>query len=295
MRALGITDGNAGNVAQVKALAEALGADLTLHTISLNPVWKYLPNQAYALGLDAFFSITKEKPVTHYDVIISCGRKGALVSASLKATGAKRVHIQDPQMPPHYFDAVIAMAHDKVKGTNVITTPFALHYITPEKLQSARVQWEKNFSPYPKPWNAVLIGGSTNKYALIPPAMHQLIMELDKINGSLLVTTSRRTGDANIAALKKHFSARNDVMIYSGEGENPYIGMLACADHIYVTNDSVNMMSEAIATGKPVTIVSLYGHENTKPARFAETVLSQEKNPQAMMQELAASIRQVLA
>ncbi len=51
------------------------------------------------------------------------------------------------------------------------------------------------------------------------------------------------------------------------------MGMLALAETIIVTNDSVNMMSEAHATGKPLYILPLPGHANTKPARFAETLI----------------------
>jgi mitochondrial fission protein ELM1 len=37
-----------------------------------------------------------------------------------------------------------------------------------------------------------------------------------------------------------------------GDGANPYPGMLGWADAIVVTPDSVNMLSEAAATGAPV-------------------------------------------
>jgi mitochondrial fission protein ELM1 len=42
---------------------------------------------------------------------------------------------------------------------------------------------------------------------------------------------------------------------YAGpqDGENPYAGFLAYADRVVVTPDSVNMLSEACATGKPVS------------------------------------------
>ena len=55
--------------------------------------------------------------------------------------------------------------------------------------------------------------------------------------------------------------------------KNPYMGMLALADYVIVTNDSVNMMSEAAATGKPVYIMSLPGHSGTKQARFADGLI----------------------
>lgn len=46
---------------------------------------------------------------------------------------------------------------------------------------------------------------------------------------------------------------------WDGQGENPYFGMLAWADHLLVTEDSVCMVSEACATGRPVYVVALEG------------------------------------
>ena len=47
--------------------------------------------------------------------------------------------------------------------------------------------------------------------------------------------------------------------IWDGSGDNPYMGYLALADVLVVTADSVNMVSEAAATGKPVFVVDLKG------------------------------------
>jgi len=46
---------------------------------------------------------------------------------------------------------------------------------------------------------------------------------------------------------------------WDGSGENPYLGLLACADLIVVTGDSVSMVSEAVATSAPVLIAELPG------------------------------------
>ena len=40
-------------------------------------------------------------------------------------------------------------------------------------------------------------------------------------------------------------------MVWDGQGDNPYFGMLALADLIVVTQDSVSMISEAAATTAP--------------------------------------------
>ena len=42
-------------------------------------------------------------------------------------------------------------------------------------------------------------------------------------------------------------------------GDNPYFGLLALADAIVVTEDSVSMVSEAVATAAPVLLAALPG------------------------------------
>ncbi len=47
--------------------------------------------------------------------------------------------------------------------------------------------------------------------------------------------------------------------VWDGRGDNPYLGMLALADAIVVTADSVSMISEAVATEAPVMLARLPG------------------------------------
>ena len=47
--------------------------------------------------------------------------------------------------------------------------------------------------------------------------------------------------------------------IWDGIGENPYLGMLALAEYIVVTEDSASMVSEAASTGKPVYVAAMDG------------------------------------
>ena len=74
----------------------------------------------------------------------------------------------------------------------------------------------------------------------------------------LVVTTSRRTGAENEAILR---AALADVpsLIWDGQGDNPYFGMLALADAVVVTCDSVSMISEACYTGSPVHVYDFPG------------------------------------
>ena len=48
-------------------------------------------------------------------------------------------------------------------------------------------------------------------------------------------------------------------MLWDGTGDNPYFGILALADRLIVTEESISMVSEALATGRPVHVLPLEG------------------------------------
>jgi mitochondrial fission protein ELM1 len=59
--------------------------------------------------------------------------------------------------------------------------------------------------------------------------------------------------------------------VWDGTGANPYPGLLGHADAVLVTQDSVNMASEAATTGLPVHVFPLGGVAR-KIARFHESL-----------------------
>jgi mitochondrial fission protein ELM1 len=73
-----------------------------------------------------------------------------------------------------------------------------------------------------------------------------------------MVTPSRRT-DPKAARILADALVGLPADIWDGGGENPYFGMLALADAILVTRDSVSMTSEAAFTGKPLHVIDLDG------------------------------------
>ena len=73
------------------------------------------------------------------------------------------------------------------------------------------------------------------------------------------MTTSRRTGAENTAILRQALPEARFWTGGAGEGPNPYVGLLALADHVVATGDSASMISEACATGRPVHVVELSG------------------------------------
>ena len=72
------------------------------------------------------------------------------------------------------------------------------------------------------------------------------------------VTPSRRTDPAVTRVLAETLAPLGGY-VWDGSGDNPYFGMLALADAIVVTMDSVSMVSEAVATTAPVMLARLPG------------------------------------
>ena len=151
--------------------------------------------------------------------------------------------------------------HDGLTGPNVLPLLGSPNRISRQTDRTTRAtHFAGRFGGLRKPRIAVLIGGENKAYrfgARESDALAATLAERSKTYG-LMVTTSRRTGNANTARLRKSLE-NTDAYIWGGEGENPYLGFLAWADAILVTANSVNMACEAAATGKPVHIFPLAG------------------------------------
>ncbi len=272
-----LTEGMAGMVTQAVGLAEAIGLPFQAKTISLRTPWRWLPPRFWpngVLGLDtAADSLAPPWP----DLVISCGRKSIGPALAIKRRSGGRtfaVHIQNPHLPLRSFDLIVAATHDRLTGDNVIVTRGALHRVTKSRLEVEGAEHAGTLSGLPRPLTAVLVGGPNRVFRMTPAIVHDFAAKLSKFvnetSGTLAVTPSRRTGTENVAALRAGLKDTASV-IWDGKGKNPYFGYLALADQIIVTCDSVSMVSEACATGKPVYVFDLPGG-GEKFRRFHDTL-----------------------
>ena len=74
-----------------------------------------------------------------------------------------------------------------------------------------------------------------------------------------VITPSRRTGEATKALIADALAAEPFGTLWDETGDNPYFGILALADRLIVTAESISMISEALATGRPVHVLPLEG------------------------------------
>jgi hypothetical protein len=274
-----ITDGKMGMVSQAMGLAEAVGFDIVPKTIRPAAPWKWLPASVWPAGASGAAPGGDPLDGDPPDLIVSCGRHAVGPALWLKRRHGNRcflAHVQHPRAKVSAFDLIVAPAHDGLRGPNVIEVTGSLHGVTPEKLRDAAARFAPRFADAPRPLIAVLIGGSNSVYALDDRTVDTLIENLthlvDAYGAGLLITLSRRTGEAAGRRLR---AALQDIAveIWDETGENPYHAYLGLADAIVVTCDSVNMISEACSTGKPVYIVPLPGGENSKFASFHELLV----------------------
>jgi mitochondrial fission protein ELM1 len=255
-----VTDGASGNLRQAAALATALGVQAEEWVVRPASPWGWLaPHLRFAAGRALPQSLREAVASRPPALVIGCGRQAALATAWLRADcGAFVVQLLDPRANPRHWDLVVAPAHDRLHGANVIATSGSLHAITPAVLAEAAIL-HADLARIGGPRTAVLIGGPTRAQRIDARYVDRLFDLLEcwhaHDRGGMLVTTSRRTPETLVRRVRER-CADLPARLWSStdDGPNPYLGILAHAQRIVVTPDSSNMLSEACATGKPVYV-----------------------------------------
>jgi mitochondrial fission protein ELM1 len=257
-----LSEGLAGLQAQALGLAEAAGLVADVRVLKPPAPWKWVAARLWPRPL-AVVADAVRAPLPN--LVIGCGGMAAAVLAALRGKSRPVVQVQNPRMDIARFDLIVANRHDELTGPNVIVTRTALHRVTPERLAAEAAHWRDRISSLPRPFVAVLLGGSNGRYRLDAAAAGKLAADLagmmrrDKVG--MMVTPSRRTDPAVTALIAKAVTPLGG-QVWDFTGENPYFGMLALADLIVVTQDSVSMISEAAATNAPVLVAELPGRSH---------------------------------
>jgi mitochondrial fission protein ELM1 len=248
-----LADPRAGTAAQALGIAERLGQPFRTVPLEWRPLarlplrWGTLAGLATA-ARGAFAGALPR-------LAISAGRRSAPVALWLAARGVRIVHCMRPGFAEQRFDLLVVGRHDDPpEAPNILPILGAAHRMSPQRLAAARAEWAA-FAALPAPRVALLLGGPPRAEGMDAGTATAIATKVVGFAGSVLATGSRRTGHtaedavaAAIAPLPHHLHRWGD------GGANPYAGMLAWADAVVVTGDSVSMLSEALATAAPVFI-----------------------------------------
>lgn len=264
-----VTGYRAGERNQVLALGEALGWPFDLKELSYHSTEfrTSLLRGSDLRGVRLDKSARLEPPWP--DLVISAGMRNEPVCRWIQAQQGGRtriVHIGRPWAHPDRSDLVVTTPQYRLADhPKVLQNTLTLHRVTPERLEQEAARWQARFAPLHGPRTAVILGGNSGPYTLGPKNAREIARQVEaqarQRGGSLMISTSARTSPAVIDIFEREITVPNVLYRWQpNDRENPYFGMLALCDDLVVTADSISMLSEACATGKPVLMAALGGY-----------------------------------
>ena len=262
IRVWALLGARAGDNDQVIALAEATGLPFEIKQLRYNGLHRLGPRLLGAslasLTGSSRAEILGDPPP---DLTISAGHRSVPVVRVLQRLSAGRtrsIHVGFPRVSPGHFDLVIATPQYPIEDhPSLLRVPFALTTTATARRSGSE---PPDIALPPAPRRLLMVGGPNIYWKLDEEALFQTIGEmLDDAHangGSVIVTTSPRTPVNVREHIQSKLSASDVATRFVKPGEPPsYPELLASANSIRITADSVAMVSDAIWTGKPIALV----------------------------------------
>jgi mitochondrial fission protein ELM1 len=247
-----------GDNAQVLALAESLG--LPFRIIQMRYRWF-----AHLAAVMRHVTIAQLQPEAREEIappwpslVIGIGQRSAPVARYIqKASGGrtKIVRLGDPMVSQRLFDLVITTTQYAVRDAgNVVRLPITVTSRQDIRPDPHEQLWFQHFA---RPRRLLVIGGKTSMWrfddSIVIDSARTLLRRAEREGGSVMAVTSPRTSSSLLSAAQ---GALGDNAVVSGSFPR-YAALLQAADEIHVTGDSVSMLSDAVASGKPVGLIPL--------------------------------------
>lgn len=232
-------DGKAGHENQSHGLAKAISRRVptSLHCIGLGGHSTVLRRVKKSLDVAATLPLP--------DLILGAGHATHLPMIGLaRRTGAPCIVLMRPSLPTALFDLCLVPDHDlkgKNKPENVIATRGALNRVHPSADQAR----EKR---------VILLGGPSSTHGWDTPAILEAIGEVTGTKSGWILTDSRRTPDGVRQAIRERFPA---IQLFPHEDTTKgwLPAQLAAAAEVWVSEDSVSMIYEALSSGAKVGLL----------------------------------------
>lgn len=258
-----LADPRAGTAAQALGIAERLGGGHRVVPLDWGPLARLpLPIPTLA-GLRDRAGFAPPWP----RLAISAGRRSAPVARWLAGQGVRIVHCMRA-WPASGIDLMVIGRHDlsparlrrdPPDAPNILPILGATHGLTPDRLGQARAA-APELAAMPSPRIALLVGGKVRGEGLDPAVAAGVGAQVAGFAGSVMATTSRRTGDAAADALAAALApVPHRLHRWGRGGANPLLAFMAWADALVVTGDSISMLSESLVTAAPIFIAPLGG------------------------------------
>jgi len=256
------SDGKAGHDAQALGVVEALGLTPEIKRVDLTGIYKLMApwGPLPTSGPDGARLLDPPWPTFAF----ATGRTTIPYIRALRRRAGLETYtviLMDPRTGANSADLIWVPAHDKRRGPNVISTLTAPHRYSSARLRALHANAHPDVAALPRPRIACLIGGPNGDYRYSSADETRLVETLGRLADSgagLMVTTSRRTPE-RLAARIRASAAGERSFFWDGKGQNPYPDFIAHADKFVITADSVSMICEAAATGRPIFVFTPTG------------------------------------
>ena len=261
-----VSDGKAGHRSQAVGLYKAMqrqsNIEVTFQEISIQelPIFSLLK-----AILARRFGLFEKKP----DYIFGVGShtQARVLLLGRVYPKAKTVIMMKPNFPVNWFDYAIIPQHDGVKESmHVITTQGALNPIVNEnRHQPNRI--------------LIALGGNSKRHQWNDEKVLSSIQRLveNNVHATFILTTSRRTPDTFLETLvQQNFYLKLQIFPVEHTPQGWVFEEMQKAEAVWVTEDSVSMIFEALTAGCQVGIIEIDRLKSDRITQLLDQLLSND-------------------
>jgi mitochondrial fission protein ELM1 len=243
------TDGKIGHEKQSQALVASLKELRIIECIDIAISYSslyYLFHWLFKLEIKSYSA--HKSP----SLIIGVGHRTHLaLLAAQRYYRCKSIVIMSPSLAHQLFTVIVAPQHDyfdKTPPPNAVITPTAL---------SPKIKSEANAER-----GLILLGGESSHYYWNDDAIVLAVKRVLQTNSNKTIwqlTTSRRTPNSTVELIRRACAEepRLEILQHQDLSKDWLSDALRTAGNIYVTPDSVSMISEALMTDAAVSLIEL--------------------------------------
>lgn len=261
-----VSDGKAGHRSQAVGLYKAMqrqsNIEVTFQEISIQelPIFSLLK-----AILARRFGLFEKKP----DYIFGVGShtQARVLLLGRVYPKAKTVIMMKPNFPVNWFDYAIIPQHDGVKESmHVITTQGALNPIVNEnRHQPNRI--------------LIALGGNSKRHQWNDEKVLSSIQRLveNNVHATFILTTSRRTPDTFLETLpQQNIYSKLQIFPVEHTPQGWVFEEMQKAEAVWVTEDSVSMIFEALTAGCQVGIIEIDRLKSDRITQLLDQLLSND-------------------
>ena len=219
-----------------------------------------------------------ELEVIYADIVVSTGSLCAPVNKIFASfLGAKSVVILKPNLPLEKFDLSIVPWHDRVQAKNAVKIKGALFY--PFNLENKMANCKDTFTLSGDKKVSLFLGGplrNEKEFVNNTKVFIERLKDFSQQKGyKLLVSTSRRTPAKIEGYLEKELASfgNTEKIIYASRANYDFVfeGFVLLSEIVFVSSESISMISEILSLGKPCVVVELE-KQSDKHSYFLDSI-----------------------